>query len=880
MSATEDAIRQLVRSRGALRPRAGGPGAGFRKTEAEGGCGVVGLASTVPVVGRHILVPCAQMHNRGNGKGGGLAACGLGPAQMGVDGAQLAADYLIQIALLDSSVRDEVIREHVEPVFEIHHGARIPTIDDYRDLPGLDVRPPDVYRYFVRVREDVLTRFIEEHGLTALTPAAAEDEFVSQWAFRLNARFYAGGRPSGPSPELLGTLGRHAFVLSYGRDMFVLKIVGYAEDALRYYRMEDVQARVWIGHQRYPTKGRVWHPGGAHPFTALDVALVHNGDFANYHAVSEYLAQRNLFPLFLTDTEVAVLLFDLWSRVYGYPMEYLIEAMAPTTERDFLMLPENRRRIYRAIQISHIHGSPDGPWFFIIARTLTGESEGWQLLGITDTSMLRPQVFALQEGEVSVGIIASEKQAIDATLASLSHEDPRICPIADRYWNARGGSYTDGGAFMFTVTGDGTLTCTDKFGAPVRTPPGQRHRLPVIRLAAATASAARGAGTSVRLAPPPRLATVEALYAQGAAAVREWDYDPIEAWLGEIRQEARASEAVRSVAVRGLTQLMDARLPTGIKKRSSLLALLHATLYGILRDVSLIDGGASMVRLTWPQREMLDAPARPEQTLVVDARGFPMEGGESLARFLVRAYHQGWRSVVVFDVHGQRFIGSGFGARSDGVHVELYGSPGDYLASGLDGIEIIVHNDGQDQVGQIVKSGKIVIHGGVGQTLLYGAKGGEIFILGHAAGRPLINAVGRPRVVINGTALDYLAESFMAGDPLDGGGFCILNGVAFDLEGRLVDLETPYPGGNLFSLASGGAIYARDPHGRLDEEQLNGGRYTELTEADWTLIRPYLEENERLFHIPLERLLTVDGTVRAPQEVYRKVAPIELAVLK
>jgi len=75
----------------------------------------------------------------------------------------------------------------------------------------------------------------------------------------------------------------------------------------------------------------------------------------------------------------------------------------------------------------------------------------------------------------------------------------------------------------------------------------------------------------------------------------------------------------------------------------------------------------------------------------------------------------------------------------------------------------VVHGDAQDQVGQILKSGRLVIHGDVGQTFLYGAKGGRIFVLGSAAGRALINAVGRPRAVINGTCLDYLAESFMAG---------------------------------------------------------------------------------------------------------------------
>jgi hypothetical protein len=151
--------------------------------------------------------------------------------------------------------------------------------------------------------------------------------------------------------------------------------------------------------------------------------------------------------------------------------------------------------------------------------------------------------------------------------------------------------------------------------------------------------------------------------------------------------------------------------------------------------------------------------------------------------------------------------------------------------------------------------------------------------MGSAAGRPLINAVGKPRAVINGTCLDYLAESFMAGDPLNGGGFVIVNGVTFDEGGKLKDLESPYPGGNLFSLASGGAIYLRDPYRRVEEDQLNGGRFGVLSEADWALIEPYLDENERLFGIRVEDLLTVAGKRRAPQEVYRKVEVAESEVL-
>jgi glutamate synthase domain-containing protein 1 len=124
---------------------------------------------------------------------------------------------------------------------------------------------------------------------------------------------------------------KRAFVLSHGKDQLVFKAVSYADETFRYYKLEETEGHIWIGHHRYPTKGAVWHPGGAHPFVGVNEALVHNGDFANYHSVGEYLAQRNYYPLFLTDTEVSVYLFDLWSRIYKYPLELVIEAMAPTT---------------------------------------------------------------------------------------------------------------------------------------------------------------------------------------------------------------------------------------------------------------------------------------------------------------------------------------------------------------------------------------------------------------------------------------------------------------------------------------------------------------------------------------------------------------------
>jgi len=319
----------------------------------------------------------------------------------------------------------------------------------------------------------------------------------------------------------------------------------------------------------------------------------------------------------------------------------------------------------------------------------------------------------------------------------------------------------------------------------------------------------------------------------------------------------------------------------GAKQRCAVLAAVDSGLYRLLRAAPALDAGTGGAYrgLRFDTGHTLRGPDAGEQVLVLDASGFPSEGEESAARLVCAAYSLGWRHVITFDWRGGRFAGCGLGPGTDGVRLDVYGDSGDYLGSGLDGGEIVVHGDAQDQVGQILRRGRLVIHGDVGQTFLYGAKGGDVFVLGSAAGRPLINAVGRPHVVINGTCLDYLAESFMAGDPLDGGGFAILNGVAFGPAGRLAELDTPYSGGNLFSLASGGAIYLRDPHGRVDEGQLNGGRFAPLSDRDWNLMEPYLRRNEALFGIAVTDLLRVDGAVLPPEKVYRKVEVASLDVL-
>ena len=558
-------------------------------------------------------------------------------------------------------------------------------------------------------------------------------------------------------------------------------------------------------------------------------------------------------------------------------MEYIIEAMAPTTELDFALLPPEKQKIYSAIHACHIHGSPDGPWFFIIARNEPYKNY-FQLIGITDTAMLRPQVFALYEGEVQIGLICSEKQAIDATLRSLSKEDKRFCPVADQYWNARGGSHTDGGAFIFTVKpkkddpSQKVIICTDKFGRVVSIP---KKEIPPKGISLTTSNFLEKIELKINATLPIKA------FKEILPLIPKWDYEEFYGLCHKLANRAIEDERTKKWIIEFLTLLNDRRYALGKKKRSWVLATINDVLKEIFDTTPDITSKISSryKKIDWDSQKALRPPKKEEKVLVIDAWGFPPEGEECDAKLICKAYLEGWRLFIAYNYRGQRFCGCGLGPNTQGVRIDVYGSPGDYLGSGIDGLEIYVHGNAQDQVGQIINKGKMVIFGDVGQTFLYGAKGGEIYVLGNAAGRPLINAVGHPRVVINGTALDYLAESFMAGDPLKGGGFELLNGIEFDEDGNLKEQSIPYPGSNLFSLASGGAVYVRDPYKKLVEDQLNGGEFASLTKEDWNLILPYLEENERLFGIKVEDLLRVNGKLKTPYEVYRKVKAIKLEVL-
>jgi len=277
-------------------------------------------------------------------------------------------------------------------------------------------------------------------------------------------------------------------------------------------------------------------------------------------------------------------------------------------------------------------------------------------------------VFAVQEGPVKIGIIASERQAINAVLGKLQ-EDQRIpSRFADSYWNARGGSFTDGGAFLFTVRDgkDGKeLECVDKFGNIIDLP--KQDWLPSVG-----SSVSLNASIAIQLQKGPDTQDPLAFYEYVRPALRDAGFQYVGEILEELKRLAMKGQESRQFATKTLTLLYDRIYDTGRKKRSSLLQLYHEALNDVFSSISLSNNDL-YTRLDWKNRSRLVHPVSDEQVLVVDALEFPAEGDESTARFVVDAYDQGWKSILLYNLRGHRFIGSGLGPRTNGLKIDCYG---------------------------------------------------------------------------------------------------------------------------------------------------------------------------------------------------------------
>jgi glutamate synthase domain-containing protein 3 len=149
-----------------------------------------------------------------------------------------------------------------------------------------------------------------------------------------------------------------------------------------------------------------------------------------------------------------------------------------------------------------------------------------------------------------------------------------------------------------------------------------------------------------------------------------------------------------------------------------------------------------------------------QTALQIDALGLHYR---DLNTQLRQAVERGVSQIELRNVFGQRYLGTDLHRPVD---IHIHGTPGNDLASFMDGPRIFVHGNAQDGCGNTMNGGEVIIHGRAGDATGHSMRGGKIFVRDDVGYRVAIHMKEypgqRPTVVIGGTAQHFLGE-YMAG---------------------------------------------------------------------------------------------------------------------
>jgi glutamate synthase domain-containing protein 1 len=306
--------------------------------------------------GEGVIRAIANMHDRGNGLGGGFAIYGLYP--------EYPDSYAFHIIYLSHEAKAETesfLREN----FKLINQEEVPT----RPTPPI-VNPPLVWRYFLEVDEDQLGK-------------QSPDDYIVEKVMTINTKL------------------NNSFVFSSGKDMAVFKGVGYPEEIAEFFCLEQYKGYLWTAHGRFPTNTPGWW-GGAHPFCILDWTVVHNGEISSYGINRRYLEQFGYHCTMQTDTEVVAYAVDLLVRKHNLPVEIVAKVLAPPFWTDIERMPLGKKKLMSTLRQVYASLLLNGPFTVIIAHH--GE-----MIGLTDRIRLRP----LTVGEKgNMLYLSSEESAI------------------------------------------------------------------------------------------------------------------------------------------------------------------------------------------------------------------------------------------------------------------------------------------------------------------------------------------------------------------------------------------------------------------------------------------------------------------------------------
>lgn len=340
-------------------------------------CGIISVVDRSGAVmdGARIRDALSMMDERGSGEGAGYAAYGVYP--------EFADCYAIHVFfdnIVETKARVDALLDTWGTVV---HDEEIPT---YEHAHLRKVHTP--WRYFFRPDPTLMTG----------TPTP-EDDIVTYLVMKVN------------------TTMQGALIYSSGKNIGVFKAAGWPEDVADFYRIQDYEGYIWLGHNRYPTNTRGWW-GGAHPFNLLDWSVVHNGEITSYGTNRRYIESYGYKCTMFTDTEVVAYLVDLLARKHGLDEELAVRALAPPFWDEIDRMPAKEQELNRAIRLTYGSAMMNGPFAIVVANR-----NG--IAGFTDRIKLRPLV-AAEEGDRMY--ISSEEAAIR-----------RMAPELDRVWMPRAG---------------------------------------------------------------------------------------------------------------------------------------------------------------------------------------------------------------------------------------------------------------------------------------------------------------------------------------------------------------------------------------------------------------------------------------------------------
>ena len=340
------------------------------------GCAIAAMISTSGkrFSGEDIIKSIAVMHDRSNGLGGGFAGYGIYPEYK---------DYYAFHIFYEDNASKRACEEYIETYYDVVNLSKIPTrqIKEITDAPL-------IWRYFVTPLK------------TKLDAAQLDEkEYVMRSVFHINTQING------------------AYIFSSGKNMGVFKAVGYPEDVGRFYMLENYEGYSFTAHGRYPTNTPGWW-GGAHPFSLLDLSVVHNGEISSYDANRRAMEMHGYKCTLLTDTEVITYIIDYLTRKKNLTLNEVASVIAAPFWETISRMDEKQKEKLTYLRNTFASQLITGPFSIIV-----GYDGG--LMALNDRLKLRSMVMA-EKGDMKY--IASEESAIR-----------RICSDAENVYYPKGG---------------------------------------------------------------------------------------------------------------------------------------------------------------------------------------------------------------------------------------------------------------------------------------------------------------------------------------------------------------------------------------------------------------------------------------------------------